>query len=497
MSTHDILHGVQARSARRVWVAGAGDTVLRSVDGGATWQRLHTGLAKNLSQVHFVSKDSGWVTGEGKIVHTTDGGAHWTVQLAVPHAKISALSFADATHGWATAGALYRTTDGGAVWTQQTTSPPAPWAWVVAPAASDAVVGSFDYLSHTSDGGATWQPTTRVAADYSGPLDTLQFTDASTGWAGGQAGEIMKTIDGGADWSAQSSGTSNDLNDLTFINASDGWTVGGGNDWLNSASSSVVLNTSDGGATWTQQTTGISGLPYDLAGVAFVDALQGWAVGSRDWGDISGGVVVHTTDGGATWAQQSLPAVNTGVLSSISLNDVAFASDGLHGWAVGEIMGDAGGNSSVIVGTTDGGTTWVQQLEYFPPTDGMSSDASLNSVACIDATHAVAVGFGNGFTEIFRTANGGATWTRVVKPAAWGLELSDVVFADATHGWAVGDTYGGTMSIIATADGGATWTRQDAGTGGLGAVSFVSPTHGWVAGQSGSILTTATGGGRP
>ena len=56
MSKHDILHGVQARNTRRVWVAGAGDTVLRSVDGGATWQRLHTGLAKNLSQVHFAGR---------------------------------------------------------------------------------------------------------------------------------------------------------------------------------------------------------------------------------------------------------------------------------------------------------------------------------------------------------------------------------------------------------------------------------------------------------
>lgn len=497
MSKHDILHGVQARNTRRVWVAGAGDTVLRSVDGGATWQRLHTGLAKNLSQVHFAGRSSGWVTGEGKIVHTTDGGAHWTVQLAVSHTQIGALSFADATHGWATAGAVYHTTDGGAVWTQQTTSPPGPWAWVVAPAASDAVVGYFDYLSHTTDGGADWQPTTRVAADMTGPLDALQFTDASSGWAAGQAGEILNTTDGGADWLAQASGTTQDLHDLTFVDGSDGWAVGGSNDWLNSESSSVVLHTSDGGATWAEQTNGIAGLPYDLAGVTFVGADDGWAVGWRDWGDLGGGVVVHTTDGGATWAQQSLPAVDPNLLSGISLNDVAFAPDGLHGWAVGEIMGDAGTNSSVIVGTTDGGTTWVQQLDYFPPNDGNTSGASLNSIACIDARHAVAVGFGNGFTEIFRTANGGTTWTRVAEPAAWGLELSDVVFADATHGWAVGSTYTGTMSIIATTDGGAMWARQDAGTGGLSAVSFVSRTHGWVAGGESEILTTTTGGNAP
>jgi photosystem II stability/assembly factor-like uncharacterized protein len=71
------------------------------------------------------------------------------------------------------------------------------------------------------------------------------------------------------------------------------------------------------------------------------------------------------------------------------------------------------------------------------------------------------------------------------------LALSDVVFADAAHGWAVGDG-----TVIRTTDGGVTWTEQPVGTDqGLGALSFVSPTHGWVAGQDADILTTTTGGG--
>jgi photosystem II stability/assembly factor-like uncharacterized protein len=156
-------------------------------------------------------------------------------------------------------------------------------------------------------------------------------------------------------------------------------------------------------------------------------------------------------------------------------------------------MGDAGENSSVIVATTNGGASWTRQLNYLPPTDGNSSDAALDGVPCIDAKHAAAVGYGNGYTEIFRTVNGGAKWTRLVKPASWGLELSDVVFADATHGWAVGSD-----TVIATTDSGATWTRQSVGANvALNAVSFVNRTHGWVVGGGANIPTTTSGGKAP
>jgi len=49
--------------------------------------------------------------------------------------------------------------------------------------------------------------------------------------------------------------------------------------------------------------------------------------------------------------------------------------------------------------------------------------------------------------------------------------------------------------------GGATWTKQlvpsDADAEPLDALSFVSPTQGWVAGGGGDILTTTSGGSAP
>jgi photosystem II stability/assembly factor-like uncharacterized protein len=145
------------------------------------------------------------------------------------------------------------------------------------------------------------------------------------------------------------------------------------------------------------------------------------------------------------------------------------------------------------MGTSDGGTIWTKQLTYSPPAGGNSSNATLTSVACADSSHVVAVGSGEGETEIFRTADGGATWRKIAPPAGRWIDLEHVAFVDASHGWAVGDG-----TVIATTDGGRTWTRQSVGpSDGLSDLSFVSRTRGWVVGDGAAILTTTTGGGAP
>ena len=127
--------------------------------------------------------------------------------------------------------------------------------------------------------------------------------------------------------------------------------------------------------------------------------------------------------------------------------------------------------------------------------------ASLSAVSAIDRDHAVAVGWAdNGSTErahVFRTSNGGATWTRTIvrRPRTTSGEgLSDVKFVGASRGWAVG-TAG---LVLRTTDGGAHWTRLRSGVSeSLTGVCFTSATRGWVMGASGAVLRTTTGGLSP
>ena len=246
-----------------------------------------------------------------------------------------------------------------------------------------------------------------------------------------------------AGWLSRDSGTTAGLNAVAGAGVRDGWAVGAGG---------VILRTTDGGATWVSQSSGVL---TGLSGVAFADAGDGWAVGA-------GGVILHTTDGGGTWVSQS-----SGVLTGLS--GVAFA-DASHGWAVGA--------SGVILATTDGGATWTKQTS--PVT------ADLGAVACTSADDGCAVGAGG---VILATTDGGATWTKQTSPVT--ADLTAVAFASAGDGWAVGAA----GHIVATTDGGATWALQSSHTSAdLASVAFANTGDGWAVGAGGAIVATTDGG---
>ena len=78
-------------------------------------------------------------------------------------------------------------------------------------------------------------------------------------------------------------------------------------------------------------------------------------------------------------------------------------------------------------------------------------------------------------------------------PRTIGLTLWDVDFADALHGWAVGQTNAG-PSILVTSDGGATWRFQETTAGTLLAVDFLDSQEGWAVGSFGTTVHTTDGG---
>src|SRR5947208_4334362 len=83
----------------------------------AIWEPVNVKEDLRLMSVHFVTPDEGWVAGGkdelngGVILHTTDAGANWEVQLGDAQSSDRAyrqLSFLTSTLGWAT-----QTTQGG------------------------------------------------------------------------------------------------------------------------------------------------------------------------------------------------------------------------------------------------------------------------------------------------------------------------------------------------------------------------------------------------
>jgi photosystem II stability/assembly factor-like uncharacterized protein len=96
-----------------------------------------------------------------------------------------------------------------------------------------------------------------------------------------------------------------------------------------------IVISHDQGQTWTQCLAPTRAL---LTGVSFPDAQHGWAVGHQ-------GVILHTADGGLTWARQD----DGKHLDNVYL-DVLFR-DAQHGFVVGAY--------GRFFATTDGGKTWT------------------------------------------------------------------------------------------------------------------------------------------
>jgi len=212
-----------------------------------------------------------------------------------------------------------------------------------------------------------------------------------------------------------------DIFSIAFPTEKDGWAAGR---W------GTILHTSDGGNSWARQESGID---TTLVAVHFADARNGWAVGVK-------GTIVHTSDGGTTWKKQDCPV-------DYLLMDVAFVSP-KKGWVVTE--------QTHILATQDGGKTWQVQFA--------AADFILRAVSFSDPLHGWTVGE---YGYIYRTEDGGETWQEQAGyfdvdedgELVGDPSLYDVVAIDAAKAWAVGlDGH-----VIFTEDGGKEWKTVDVG----------------------------------
>lgn len=295
-----------------------------------------------------------------------------------------------------------------------------------------------------------------------------------------------------------------DLRDVSFVAPTHGWAVGDGG---------TVIRTTDNGETWRVQDVGTTA---NLNAVAAVSQGRGYIVGD-------GGLVLVSTNTGASWTPRPIATADRLVDVQAPLNsDTTFAyvlgehglwvthdtGDhwtqmtvpaghwfGVHfyggslGWLVGMVDSGDGDAWAAIYRTDDGGGSWTQQWlsgTHF----AYLFDAQATTSSTVWAWGETSLS-GHGELEMV-TRDGGATWTRA--PEAGDSGLYDMIWNGPDLGWGVG--YGGT--IVHTSDGGVTWREQVAGQGtgapSLYGVSVASGVDVWAVGQGGTIVGTTTAG---
>src|SRR5262245_2852205 len=188
-------------------------------------------------------------------------------------------------------------------------------------------------------------------------LHSVQFADASEGWACGDDAAIWPSMNGGKSWEQQKTGTRASIRGMHFVNPFFGWAVGR-IDAPNGTTIGVLLKY-DGGK-WTQ--VGINAMP-GLSAVRFFDEKNGLVCGDSTDAFPTGMFV--TKDGGETWDAVKgprLPSCRSADIvpgKSVALVGGAWGKLGTltTKWALGfEINSDVGhtGNAKVQSVYTEG-----------------------------------------------------------------------------------------------------------------------------------------------
>jgi photosystem II stability/assembly factor-like uncharacterized protein len=298
-------------------------------------------------------------------------------------------------------------------------------------------------------------------------------------------------------WVRQTSGTTQNLNDVSFVNSNTGYASGS---YIptgpGSSDSGYVLKTVNGGTTWTI----ILKTTYPISRVIFHNANEGVYLSPNG--------IYGTTNGGITWLPkyaglasykfiQFLDKDNT--KDSIVISGRFFTSNGGVTWETkgGEITGGSYGTDVKYSSWTTGysisfgyanksinsGISWEEAIPAAVNLNLWSLDIDGNSRAIV-----------GGESDVWWTTNNGSDWQHTAWGILYGHRLVKLKYTSNAGTFALSNKGG----IFNSLNYGSSWSAQISGdTTQLNNICFVDQYTGWIVGNAGIILKTTTGGLTP
>jgi photosystem II stability/assembly factor-like uncharacterized protein len=370
------------------------------------------------------------------------------------------------------------------------------------------VVGDRGYIGKTVDGGVTFDSVGIGMVPVSQRCQAIWFANQDTGFvvagsASGSAGTIVRTIDGGINWSSVLTYSSSFLS-ICGTTSTTFYAV---------AANGTIYNTTNAGLNWTANNAAVSQYMYSIN---FLDQNTGFVAG----GD---GYMSRTTDAGVTWNLLTSPQNNTAffqvkIISATEIyavGDPAFiyrSSDLGNSWTSLQIMPVSGpastyiwysmdkvGNNIILSGdygvvavSTNNGLTWSSN--QFSLTTQILFD--INQVPGTNKIFAVGRQYSSGTRQLFVSTDNGSDWT--AQDLGVDFDASAISMVNSQVGYISGTN----CQVLKTTDGGATWfqvTQPIAGTYNIYSMEFVNPDTGWVFVNyvtitNGNIFKTTDGG---
>ena len=474
------VYGTHFVTPERGWVVGADGTIFYTEDGGTTWGNQISGTTRRLSRVLFVDDNTGYIVGGDNddekylVLKTTDGGLTWQ-DLSFGDAAygLADVFFTDADNGWVGGNSstglepvIYRTTDGGLTWIEQALPDPLATTFATVTGIAFAPDGQTGYacvnslylqvpLLKTTDGGETWTEIFTSERDYHhlAVRDADNVALVATSVLDNGDDRLYVSNDGGASFTtfdlpvkAYAGGVSYRNDDIVIV-----------------ADQSVVARSTSNGTALT-----VTNAVPRLDDIDWQDELNGWITSGYVRGTQP--FSMRTTNGGNTWTE--VPGAPGG--TAIDFLD----ADPERGWILFP------GQQPQLWRTTDGGDNWlVKQVS--------NGGGFLDGFFFVDANTGWVFG-GSGI--IRKTTDGGASFS-FQDLATSNLFVQDVHFVDANEGWCAGGFGGAQVFLNYSTDGGDTWTAQTpAYDNQILDLDFVDNQRGWACTVDGLVQRTTDGG---
>jgi photosystem II stability/assembly factor-like uncharacterized protein len=225
-------------------------------DGGNTFEEYRP----NINNLYFLPNTTkGWGSGYDSHIYRTINGKTWTVNK-MQHSEgykiftLYSMQFINENKGFAIGSIKLNS------------------------------VTTATKLLQTEDGGVTWSSSELEIYPHG-----FYFIDETYGWVVGYNGRIYKTLDGGATWGNQESGTTSELYNVFFYDENLGWIVGKDN---------TLLKTINGGLLW--ESIDLSAFPnYSLNSITSYGGEICYLEGQS--------YMLKSADAGNTWSEISKP----------------------------------------------------------------------------------------------------------------------------------------------------------------------------------------------
>lgn len=219
------------------WVAGSGNHIYKTTDGGNTWTSQDPGnVSADYYDIQVLNDQTLWLAGyndddEGVVIKSTDGGQTWIHTNGISGNAINAIHFIDDQKGWA--------------------------------------VGNENIVRKTANGGQTWSADT--IEGFNGDFSSVFFTSSGTGYICGYAGRLLKTTDGGQNWEYGGLGGNkgNYLNQVVFVHPDTGFAV---------RNDGKIFKTNNAATTWESVSISPS---REIFSISMLNSRQGMIGGNQ------------------------------------------------------------------------------------------------------------------------------------------------------------------------------------------------------------------------